>query len=220
MNGLVKDAGRWRRTGVGVMAGDRIIHMAPPASRVPQLVSQLLRWLATTDAHPLIASSIFHYEFEFIHPFSDGNGRMGRLWQSLILSRWTPLFTDLPVESLVHEKQSAYYATIRASTRETDAAPFVAFILGCIQDALVRPHVSPQDTPQVARLLLAMREKMTRGELQAALQLRDRKSFSARYLQPALLAKLIEMTLPDKPNSRLQQYRLTDRGRRWLKRQR
>jgi len=99
MNGLVKDAGRWRRTGVGVMAGDRIIHMAPPASRVPQLVSQLLRWLATTDAHPLIASSIFHYEFEFIHPFSDGNGRMGRLWQSLILSRWTPLFTDLPRES-------------------------------------------------------------------------------------------------------------------------
>jgi len=79
---------------------------------------------------------------------------------------------------------------------------------------------TPQVTHQVARLLLAMREEMTRGELQAALQLQDRKSFSARYLQPALLAKLIEMTLPDKPNSRLQQYRLTDRGRRWLKRQR
>ena len=103
-----------------------MIHMAPQAGRVPQLMANLLRWLAATDAHPLIASSIFHYEFEFIHPFSDGNGRMGRLWQTLILSRWNPLFAEIPVESLVHEQQSAYYQAIQASTQQSDAAPFVA----------------------------------------------------------------------------------------------
>ncbi len=91
--------------------------MAPPADRVPQLMDDLFSWLAATDAHPLIASSVFHYEFEFIHPFADGNGRMGRLWQSLILARWNPLFADIPVESLVFEHQAEYY---RALTRAPD----------------------------------------------------------------------------------------------------
>jgi Fic family protein len=85
---LVNDAGQWRRSGVGVMAGDKVIHIAPPASQVPRLMQELLHWVASTEAHPLIALATFHYEFEFVHPFSDGNGRMGRLWQSLILSRW------------------------------------------------------------------------------------------------------------------------------------
>ena len=88
MAGLLDGAGAWRRGGVGVMAGDRVIHMAPQAHRVPVLMRDLLGWLAATDEHPLIASSVFHYEFEFIHPFTDGNGRVGRLWQTLILSRW------------------------------------------------------------------------------------------------------------------------------------
>jgi hypothetical protein len=101
MSGLIDEAGIYRHSGVGVMAGQQVIHMAPPADRVPQLIADLFRWLAATNAHPLIASSVFHYEFEFIHPFADGNGRMGRLWQSLILARWNPLFADIPVESLM-----------------------------------------------------------------------------------------------------------------------
>ena len=99
-----------------------------PADRVPQLMADLFGWLAATDAHPLIASSVFHYEFEFIHPFSDGNGRMGWLWQSLILARWNPLFADIPVESLIFEHQAEYYQAIQESTQKTDSAPFVAFI--------------------------------------------------------------------------------------------
>ena len=218
MLGLVDDAGAWRRGGVGVMAGGQVIHMAPQADRVPHLMSDLLQWLSATDAHPLIASSIFHYEFEFIHPFSDGNGRMGRLWQTLILSRWNPLFMDIPVESMVYEHQAAYYHAIGESTRQADAAPFVAFMLSRILEAVgsATPQVAPQATPQVERLLLAIQGDMEREALQDALALQDRKSFRERYLKPALEHGLIEMTIPGKPNSRLQQYRLTDKGRQWL----
>ncbi|TVQ29640.1 MAG: Fic family protein [Wenzhouxiangella sp.] len=215
MAGLVDDAGRWRSGGVGVMAGEEVIHMAPPASQVPRLMGGLLHWLATTDAHPLIASSIFHYEFEFIHPFSDGNGRMGRLWQTLILSRWNPLFADIPVESLVYQHQAAYYAALQTSNEQADSAPFVAFMLGRIMEAIAActPQVSPQVTPQVGRLLSVLHGEMSREALQKALDLHDRKSFRERYLKPALAQGLVEMSVPDKPSSRLQRYRLTQTGR-------
>ncbi len=218
MFGLIDEAGVYRHGGVGVMAGSQVIHMAPPGNRVPQLMGDLFAWLAATDAHPLIASSVFHYEFEFIHPFADGNGRMGRLWQSLILARWNPLFADIPVESLIFEHQAEYYQAIRESTERTDSAPFIAFMLQMILDTVTTtaPQVSPQVTPQVGELLAAIRGEMGREALQSTLGLSDRKSFRKRYLKPALADGLIEMTIPDKPNSRFQKYRLTDKGRQWL----
>ena len=222
MAGLIDEAGMYGRGGVGVMAGRRVIHMAPPADRVPQLMSDLCCWLAATDAHPLIAGAVFHYEFEFIHPFADGNGRLGRLWQSLILTRWNPLFADIPVESLVFEHQSEYYQALQESTNRTDSAPFIAFMLRMILDAVTTtaPQVTPQVTPQVGELVLALRGEMNREALQTALSLQDRKSFRERYIRPALADGLIEMTIPDKPNSRLQKYRLTDKGCQWLAEQR
>jgi Fic family protein len=218
MSGLIDAAGMYRHGGVGVMAGQQVIHMAPPADRVPQLMGDLFRWLAATDAHPLMASSVFHYESEFIRPFADGNGRMGRLWQSLILARWNPLFADIPVESLIFEHQAEYYQALQESTRQTDSAPFIAFMLRMILDAVTAsaPQVAPQVTPQVGELLAAIQAEMSREALQAALGLLDRKSFRERYLKPALADGLIEMTTPDKPNSRLQKYRLTDKGCQWL----
>ena len=149
MAGLIDEAGMYRHGGVGVMAGTQVIHMAPPADRVPQLMSDLCRWLATTDAHPLIAGSVFHYEFEFIHPFIDGNGRLGRLWQSLILTRWNPLFANIPVESLVFEHQHEYYEALQESTNRTDSAPFIAFMLRMILDAVTTtaPQVTPSHPP-------------------------------------------------------------------------
>ena len=108
MSGLIKDAGQFRKGGVGVMSGDAVVHMAPQAHRVPRLMANLLAWLEETDIPVLVASCIFHYEFEFLHPFSDGNGRIGRLWQSQILSQWQPVFKDIPVESLIHQHQQDY----------------------------------------------------------------------------------------------------------------
>ncbi|MGC8492717.1 MAG: Fic family protein [Syntrophobacteraceae bacterium] len=218
MSGLIDEAGIYRHGGVGVMAGRRVIHMAPSADRVPHLMGDLFDWLGATDAHPLIAGSVFHYEFEFIHPFADGNGRIGRLWQSLILARWNPLFADIPVESLIFENQAEYYEALQESTRQTDSAPFIAFMLRMILDTVTTsaPQVSPQVTPQVGELLRAIQGEMGREALQSALGLSDRKSFRERYLKPALAEGLIEMTIPDKPNSRLQKYRLTEKGSQWL----
>lgn len=218
MSGLIDEAGLYRHGGVGVMAGQQVIHMAPPADRVPHLMADLFGWLAATDAHPLIASSVFHYEFEFIHPFADGNGRMGRLWQSLILARWNPLFADIPVESLIFEHQAEYYQAIQESSQKTDSAPFITFMLRMVLDTVTTtaPQVSPQVTPQVGELLAAIQGEMGREALQSVLGLSDRKSFRERYLKPALVDGLVEMTIPDKPNSRLQKYRLTDKGRQWL----
>lgn len=220
MHGLVPAPGQYRTGDVGVMAGHQVIHMGPPAKRVPALMAELLGWLGRCEHHPLIVGAVFHYEFEFIHPFADGNGRMGRLWQTLILSRWSPLFLHLPVESLVHAHQQAYYDALQASTDATDSAPFIDFMLRRIREALQAtpagggPQVTPQVTPQVGKLIAAMAGEMSREQLQAALQLADRKSFRERYLQPALADGLIEYVLPDAPNSRLQRYRLTDQGLR------
>jgi Fic family protein len=136
MKGLTTDAGMFRAKGVGVMSGDKVVHMAPQADRVAELILGLLDWVNTTDIHPLIVSCVFHYEFEFIHPFSDGNGRMGRLWQTLILSKWHDVFVNIPVESLVHQYQEDYYAAIRQSTKLTDSSPFIEFMLRMILNAI------------------------------------------------------------------------------------
>lgn len=222
MAGLIDDAGRYRTGSVGVMSGKQVLHMAPPAKRVGKLIGDLLKWLAETDQHPLIASSIFHYEFEFIHPFADGNGRMGRLWQTLILKQWNPIFGQLPVESIVHEHQTEYYRAINQSTQQSDSAAFVEFMCAMILSAVGvggSHQVTHQETHQVSfqiisllKLLADKQQAMTRVQLQAAFKLTDRVSFRQRYLQPALKGGFIEMTIPDKPNSRLQCYRLTSLG--------
>lgn len=136
MAALVDDAGRLRQGGVGVMAGGKVIHMAPPASQVMRLMQDLLNWLETTDAHPLIASAAFHYEFEFIHPFSDGNGRMGRLWQTLILSRWQPMLAYLPVETVIKRHQQAYYEQLGGADANADCSAFIEFLLDALEESL------------------------------------------------------------------------------------
>ena len=218
MMGLVDAAGQYRTGGVGVMSGKTVIHMAPPANQVPRLMHDLMHWLATSELHPLIRSAVFHYEFEFIHPFSDGNGRLGRLWQSKILAQWHPLFANMPVETMVFAHQADYYAAIAQSTAQSDNAPFVEFMLGMIRetlDAQSIPQVTPQVTPQVEVVLLILVQQtraLLAKEIQALLGLTDRKSFRIAYLKPALAQGLVEYTLPDKPTSSQQRYRLTEKG--------
>ncbi|MCD1655512.1 Fic family protein [Treponema zuelzerae] len=214
MKGLIDEVGQFRHGGVGVIAGTEVIHLAPPADRVPFLVNDLLSWLKQSEDHPLVKSSVFHYEFEFIHPFADGNGRMGRLWQTLILSTWKPVFAHVPIENLVYAHQAEYYQAIGDSTEKTDAGIFVEFLLGAILEALqaqhaVTPEVSHEVTPEVERLIKVFKkgEELTRKELQERLGLKDEKNFRQKYLLPALAGGYVDMTVPDKPNSRLQKYK-------------
>ena len=214
MVGLLDAPGHYRRGGIAVAGAGEVHHIGPPASRVPHLMTDLLSWLENTEEHPLIASSVFHYEFEFIHPFEDGNGRMGRLWQTLILTRWKPLFADVPVESLVYERQSTYYETIRQSSAKGESTSFIVFMLEAILDAVIStPQETPHVSPQVERLLAVLEGEMSRQQILHVLNLSDRKSFRQRYLQPALENGYVEMTLPESPTARNQRYRLTARGR-------
>jgi len=142
MTALVDDAGSFRHGGVGVMDGANIVHMAPPAKRVPALMEDLFHWLENAEDHLLVRSCVFHYEFEFIHPFSDGNGRMGRLWQSLVLGKFHSVFQHLPVETMVHDNQRAYYDALSGSTQNADSGVFIDFMLGEILRTL-HAHTQP-----------------------------------------------------------------------------
>lgn len=143
MAALTDDAGHFRKGGVGVYSETGLVHMAPPAERVYPLMCDLFDWLKNADDHLLVRSCVFHYEFEFIHPFVDGNGRMGRLWQSLILGRWNPAFAHLPVENMVYANQQAYYDAIAQSTKQGECGPFIDFMLGEIQNAVHRHKGEP-----------------------------------------------------------------------------
>ncbi len=201
MAALVDRPGAYRASGVGVMSGTDVIHTAPPASRVPTLMANLFGWLGTGDALPLIASGVFHYGFEFIHPFDDGNGRMGRLWQTLILSHWKPLLADLPVESIIHAHQDAYYRASADSTQQGASTPFVLFMLGVIRDALVA-QPTEQATEQVRRLLSRTGDgRYSTRELMALVGISHRPIFLYDYLQPALAGGWLAMTHPEAPRS-------------------
>ena len=146
MKDLVRNAGHYRQEGVGVFDGDRCLHMAPPADRVPHLMGDLFKWVKTTKEHPLVSSCVFHYEFEFIHPFIDGNGRMGRYWQTMLLSRWKGIFAWLPVETIVKAHQQDYYNAIAKSDAAGESTVFVEFMLQCLLEAMDNYDEQDEDT--------------------------------------------------------------------------
>lgn len=136
MEGLVKEAGVFRSKGVSVYAGKQLIHIGTPANYVPVLIGQLFNWLKKSKLHPLVKSCIFHYEFEFIHPFADGNGRTGRLWYTLILAKWQEFFLWIPIETIIHERQADYYKALNSSNIDGESTEFVRFMLELIRDLL------------------------------------------------------------------------------------
>ncbi len=134
---IVAESGVFRSGQVGVVDNEgNILHFGTLPQYVPELIEDLLNWAKNAVVHPLISSCVFHYEFELIHPFADGNGRLGRLWHTLLLSKWNPLFAWLPVESIIHENQSAYYDAINASNDEGESTIFIEFMLSVIKEAL------------------------------------------------------------------------------------
>lgn len=220
MVGLVPEHGRFRSGGVGIFNGKTLVHMAPPASFVPEHIHNLFAWYRQSKLHPLVKSAVFHYEFEFIHPFSDGNGRMGRMWHSLLLAQWKDLFFWLPVEELIQARQREYYDALGTADVRADSTVFVELMLEIIRDSLREISVvgrstdqdsdqeTDQDQPQIGRLLSVLgNETLSAAELMQCLGLSHRPTFRRNYLNPALEQKLIERTIPDKPNSRHQKYR-------------
>ena len=215
MKELISENGRFRSGGVGVFNGKALVHMAPPANMVPGQIQDLFSWYKASEIHPLIRSAIFHYEFEFIHPFADGNGRVGRMWHSLLLGRWNEIFYWLPVEDLIRSRQEEYYKALGKSDRDADSSAFVEFLLQVILDTLQNTtvvgndEVEEQKDPLVDTLREAIgKDTLSATEIMKRLGLSHRPTFRQNYLNPALSHGVIEMTIPDKPNSRNQKYRL------------
>lgn len=212
MNELTKEAGTFRSGGVGVFAGRQLVHMAPPANQVPHLIKELVDWAKKAEVHPLIKSCVFYYEFEFIHPFADGNGRIGRMWQTLLLYKWKSLFGWLPIETLIRERQEEYYKVLGECDHSAESGKFVEFLLKAIYDVLCEitdtEQVMEQVTEQVEKLLEVIGDKeCSTKALMKLLGLKHRPTFRDNYMLPALELGYIEMTIPDKPNSSKQKYR-------------
>ena len=212
---LVDEAGEFRSSEEGVFSGERCIFMAPPARLVPQLMSNLFVWMksAKDDVHPLILSSIFHYEFVFIHPFTDGNGRMARLWHTAMLAKWKPILEYIPIESQIEKFQEEYYDDISKCHMEGAATIFIEFMLSQIDKIL--DEVSAQITgdneqlpEHIQRLLSIMEYEVayTSKALMEKLGLKSKEGFRRNYLIPAIEMKLIRMTVPEQPRNRNQRY--------------
>lgn len=211
----VDESGAFRRGEEGVFSGGRCTFMAPPAKLVPQLMESLFEWMhnASMEIHPLILSSVFHYEFVFIHPFSDSNGRMAKLWQTGLLSQWNPVFQYLPIESRIHEFQPAYYDAISSCHSEGSSNTFIEFMLSKINEtldlALTQVHsANVYLSEYIRRLLDAMEYDVpyTATQIMEALHLKSKETLRKNYINPALEKGLIVMSVPDKPTSRNQTY--------------
>lgn len=193
MQALTDDAGSYRRGGVGVFGESGLVHIAPSANMVPTLMHELFYWLKHSEDHLLIRSCVFHYEFEFIHPFIDGNGRTGRLWQSLIFGQLHPLFEHLPVENIVYGDQQSYYDAITASTNAGESGPFIDYMLGEILKTLkthqgqeLTPHKVPNKVPNKTEAQILSLLKLD-GTL-TRLQLSEKTGLSDAGVKKALAA--------------------------------
>lgn len=134
--GLVNRAGRFRSGDVGVFDGDVAVHIGARPQYVPQLIEDLFGWAERSELHPCLKSAIMHFEIETIHPFEDGNGRMGRLWQTLILAKWNPIFASIPMVSVIHDNRQDYYETLNHGQRTDDSSGFIEFTLASVLASL------------------------------------------------------------------------------------
>ena len=212
---LVNESGEFRSGEEGVFSGGECIFVAPPARFVPSQMEDLFEWMKASrkSLHPLILSSVFHYEFVFIHPFADGNGRMARLWHTALLTGWKPIFAYIPIESQIEKFQEEYYSAIAQCHRAGTSTIFVTFMLRQIDQILeeLGTQLSSGDeqlSEYVKHLMSVMEYDVpyTAAGLMERLDLKSRDTFRTNYLHPAMELGLIRMTIPDKPRSRNQRY--------------
>lgn len=213
---LIDESGEFRHGNEGVFdENGNCIHVCPPPEQVNILMEQLFKWMKDNkdDIHPLIMSSVFHYEFVFIHPFKDGNGRMVRLWQNVILYNWEKIFEYVPLESVIMKYQDEYYNVIRECNINGDSTKFVEFMLRMIDEVLgeLIGGVNKQlnhNNKYAKRLLEVMEDgiQYTTLELMDLLDMKSRISFRENYLNPAINDGLIKMSYPDNPTNKNQTY--------------
>lgn len=212
---LIDESGCFRHGEEGVFNGDKCIFMAPPARLVPHLMEELFDWMQRfkNDVHPLILASVFHYEFVFIHPFADGNGRMARLWHTCILAKWKSFFQYIPIESQIEKFQDEYYAVIAQCHVNGDSNQFIEFMLKRIdqilKETLLQSELQGENVSEYVKKLLNVMEyevPYTATTLMELLGLRSKESFRKNYINPAIELQLVQMTIPDKPRSRNQRY--------------
>ena len=209
-----EESGKYRNHSEGVFDGDKVIFVAPPENMVPTLMKDLFEWLRNDKETPLlIKSCVFHYEFLFIHPFGDGNGRTARFWQNLLLSNWNNVFEYIPLESQIYKYQNEYYNKIAICHKNGNSNEFIEFILLMINEVLDEVIVNTQNesrhiSEQVNKLLEVMEDDTpySANELLTLLNIKSKETLRASYLNPALENGLTKMTLPDKPNSKNQKY--------------
>ena len=214
MNLIDEEAGCYRNHGEGVFDGDRVIFAAPSEKLVSSLMNDLFHWLKNDIETPLlIKSCVFHYEFVFIHPFGDGNGRMARLWQNIILCKWNKVFEYIPIESQIQKYQSTYYDKINESHQKVESTDFIEFMLKMIDetlDGVVRSVYKESEniSDQVNKLLEMMEDEIpySANQLMSGLGIKSKETLRGTYLNPAIENGLVRMTLPDKPNSKNQKY--------------
>lgn len=209
---LVEEAGAFRRGEEGVFNGDECIFMCPPARFVPEQMDTLFRWMLKEKdtIHPLILSCVFHYEFVFIHPFADGNGRMARLWHTAILAQWKSLFEYIPIESQIEKFQSDYYGAIAKCHVLGSSTVFIEFML--LQIDKILDEILEDNSEYMSEYLKKLLDVMeydvpyTANEIMDMLGLKSKETFRKNYMNPALEKSLVRMTLSDKPNSKNQRY--------------
>lgn len=213
-NSVIEDSGKYRNHAEGVFDGEKVVFIAPPCALVPSLMRDLFFWLKNDiDTPILIKSCVFHYEFVFIHPFSDGNGRTVRLWQNVLLSKWNSLFEYIPIESQIQKYQTEYYEKIATCHKEGKSDEFITFMLKVIDETLDAVIVSVRKeslnvSEKVNKLLEVMDDDipLSANEIMRRLNVKSKETLRASYLNPAIENGLIKTTLPDKPNSKNQKY--------------
>lgn len=212
MKYVVEESGDFRRGEEGVFNGDECIFMCPPARFVPEQMDALFYWMkqAKKNVHPLILSSVFHYEFVFIHPFADGNGRMARLWHTAILAHWKSVFAYIPIESQIEKFQNEYYDAIAKCHVQGESTLFIEFMLSQIDKILdeIVDDSAEYMTEYLKRMLDVMEYDVpyTATAIMELLELKSKETFRKNYMNPALKHNLVKMTIPDKPNSKNQRY--------------
>jgi len=212
---IISESGEFRKGAEGVFSGGKCIFIAPPPELVPDLINDLFGWMKKNEniVHPLIMAAVFHYEFVFIHPFSDGNGRMARLWHTVLLYRWRNIFEYIPFESQIEKYQQEYYNAISKCHANGNSDAFILFMLETVNtvlDELIKQNstASYGSSEYVKKLLECMEYDVpyTAADIMQLLGMKSRNSLRKNYISPALEAGLIEMTIPDKPSSRNQRY--------------